>query len=156
MSSYATPDRPRLSRRQRLSSWAGFGLITVGTTLAALLEMSVSGTLGWLTGAIFTVLSALAALTLRRQDLITAVISPPLGYLFAVIFSAQVAVVGSSGNFWLLQATTILSGLAFNAQWVFLGTAAGLIVMVIRRVSDRREHDPEHAPALHSGTDHSL
>jgi prepilin signal peptidase PulO-like enzyme (type II secretory pathway) len=118
--------------------------------------MSVSGTLGWLTGAVFTVLSALVALTLRRQDLTTAVISPPLGYLFAVIFSAQLAVVGSSGNFWLLQATTILSGLAFNAQWVFLGTAAGLIIMVVRRVSYRKEHDPEHGPVLPSGTGQSL
>lgn len=145
MSNLATPAQPNRNRRLRVTSWGGFGVISVGTTLAAFLEMSVSGTLGWLTGTVFTILCALVALTLRRKDLITAIISPPLAYLFAVLLSAQLAVVGSSGNFWLLQATTILSGLAFNAQWVFLGTGVALVIMIVRRISGRKEHEPEHA-----------
>lgn len=126
----------------------GFGVIAVGTTLAGFLEMTLAGALGWLTGAVFTVLCVLVALTLRRQDLTTAIISPPLAYLFAVIVSAQVAVIGSSGNFWLLEATTILSGLAFNAQWVFLGTGLALAIMAARRVLTRTQR----TPAAHSAT----
>lgn len=147
VSSPAAPKNSATPSGRGLSSWGGFGILAVGTTLAGFLEMSLAGALGWLTGGVFTILCALVALGLRRQDLTTAVISPPLAYLFAVIVSAQVAVVGSSGNFWLLEATTILSGLAFNAQWVFLGTGLALAIMAMRRILSRKQRVPAHSDA---------
>lgn len=137
VSTLRTPAHASAPTGGRLTSWGGFAVMAVGTTLAALLEMGLSGNLGWLTGAVFVVLCIVVALTLRLQDITTAIISPPLAYLVAVILSAQLAVIGSSGNFWLLQATTMLSGLAFNAQWVFLGTGLALVIMIVRRVNAR-------------------
>lgn len=133
------------STGSRLTSWGGFVLIAVVTTLAALLEVSLTGEVSWLSGGALTVISAFVAFAIRRQDLSTAIISPPLAYLLAVIISAQVAVVGASGSFWLLEATTILSGLAFNAQWVFLATGVAAGIVLLRRLALRRgDATPSH------------
>lgn len=139
-----TPLSPRRRAESRVGTWAGFAIIVVLTTVAALVEMTAAGQLGWLTGVVFCLASAFVALTIRRSDLSTAIISPPLAFLAAVIISAQPAVVGSSGNFWLLEATTVLTGLAFNAQWVFLGTGIALVIALARRHRARRNHTPEH------------
>lgn len=132
----------------RLTSWGGFVIIAVVTTLAALLEVSLTGEVSWLSGGALTVTSAFVAFAIRRQDLATAIISPPLAYLLAVIVSAQVAVVGASGSFWLLEATTILSGLAFNAQWVFFATGLAAVIVFLRRMAERRGNStPGHGAA---------
>ena len=138
------PPTPAARRESRLGSWVGFIILTAVTTVTAMVEMAAAGALSWLTGVVFTATSAFIALTIRPRDLATAVISPPLAFLVAVIISAQSSVIGASGNLWLLEATTILTNLAFNAQWVFIGTGVALVIVLFRRAALRRSHQPEH------------
>ena len=128
-----------------MTAWIGFGIIAVLTTIVAVIESSVGGAPSWVTGVVFTIASGFVAATIRRQDLSTAVISPPLAFLTAIIIATQTSVIGASGNLWLLEATTILTGLAFNAQWVFLGTGVALVIVLVRRSRDRRRHVPAHS-----------
>lgn len=146
MSSAAPSQPPGLAPRpeSKLGSWVGFIILASLTTVAALIEMSFAGAVSWLTGVVFTLTSAFVALTIRPRDLATAVISPPLAFLVAVIVSAQPAVIGASGNLMLLEATTMLTSLAFNAQWVFIGTGVALAIVIFRRSQLRRQHAPVH------------
>ncbi|MDQ1250615.1 MAG: hypothetical protein QG597_4994 [Actinomycetota bacterium] len=138
------PPGPAARRESKLGSWVGFIILSSLTTVAALIEMSMAGAMSWFTGVVFTLTSAFVAFTIRPRDLATAVISPPLAFLVAVIISAQPAVIGASGNLMLLEATTMLTSLAFNAQWVFVGTGVALVIVLVRRSSLRRQHAPEH------------
>jgi len=121
-----------------ITTWTGFVILAVVTTLVASIEMITTGSLGWFTGVAFVVACIVVALFIRASDLSTAVISPPLAFLLAIIISTQFAAVGASGNLWLHEATTMITSLAFNAPWVFAGTGAALIIVLMRASASRR------------------
>lgn len=132
---------PKTSRRRlpELTSWGGFGIITAVTTAVGLVEYAVVGSLGWLTGIFFVAACAFVALAIRPADMPTAVISPPIAYLVAAVLSAQPSIIGSAGNFWVLQATSVVTALAFNAPWVFGGTLLALVIVLFRRYAMGRK-----------------
>ena len=122
-----------------LNSWGGFAVITAVTTAIGLLEYAIVGSIGWLTGIFFVAASAFVALAIKPQDMPTAVISPPIAYFVAAILAAQPSIIGSTGNFWVLQATSLVTALAFNAPWVFGGTLVALGIVVFRRYAMGRK-----------------
>ena len=122
-----------------LNSWGGFALITAVTTAIGLLEYAVVGSIGWLTGIFFVAASAFVALAIKPADMPTAVISPPIAFLVAAVLSAQPSIIGSAGNFWVLQATSVVTALAFNAPWVFGGTLVALAIVLFRRYAMGRK-----------------
>jgi len=115
-----------------LTSLGGFLIIAIATSLVGIVEYGIVGSIGWLTGFVFLVASIFVALAIRIEDIITAVISPPLAFFTAAIVSAQPWLWGDTGNFWVLQGTSLITALAFNAPWVFAGTLAALVIAVFR------------------------
>lgn len=129
-----TTQTPRgtASRLPELNAWGGFALIAIATSLIGVVEYGIVGSIGWLTGVVFFLSSVFVALAIRMSDIVTAVISPPLAFFVAAIVSAQPWLTGETGNFWLLQGTSLLTALAFNAPWVFAGTLAALLIALFR------------------------
>lgn len=120
------------SRLPALNAWGGFALITAATSLIGVVEYGIVGSIGWLTGVVFLVSTIFVALAIRMRDIATAVISPPLAFFVAALVSAQPWLAGETGNFWLLQGTSLITALAFNAPWVFAGTFAALAIALFR------------------------
>ncbi len=134
-----TPHHAETSKsRGAINTWVGFLILAVVTTVVASVEMVTIGSLGWFTGIAFVAACIVVAFFIRRSDLSTAVISPPLAFLVAIVISAQFAAVGAAGNLWLHEATTMITSLAFNAPWVFAGTGAALIIVLMRGAAARR------------------
>lgn len=131
-------DRTPPARQSRMGTWGGFFIITIATAVIGLLEVLARDSVGVFTGVAFIAASAIVAATIRPADLWTAVISPPLAYLVALIIASQPEAIGKSGNLWLHEATAVLTGLAFNAPWVFVGTGIALIIVLVRRSHLRR------------------
>lgn len=128
----AQPTSQRSSRLPALNAWGGFGIITVATSLIGIVEYGIVGSIGWLTGVVFFISTVFVALAIRMRDIATAVISPPLAFFVASIVSAQPWLTGETGNFWLLQGTSLITALAFNAPWVFAGTFTALVIALFR------------------------
>lgn len=130
---------PTPRRLPELNSWGGFAVTTAVTAVIGLIEYAIVGSIGWLTGIFFVGASAFVALAIKPADLATAVISPPIAYFVAAIISAQPSIIGSTGNFWVLQATSLVTALAFNAPWVFAGTLVALGIVLFRRYAMGRK-----------------
>lgn len=145
-------DRPAPARRSRMGTWGGFFIIAIATAVIGLLEVLARDAVGLFTGIAFVAASAIVAATIRPADLWTAVISPPLAYLVALTIASQPEVIGKSGNLWLHEATAVLTGLAFNAPWVFAGTGIALIIVLIRR-SHLKRAEQSLAVEYHEGSD---
>ncbi|MGV1036024.1 MAG: DUF6542 domain-containing protein [Candidatus Nanopelagicales bacterium] len=108
-------------------------IITGVTTAAAVIDMVINRQLTIITGIVFVLVCIFAAIKVRPSDLWTAVITPPLAFLAALIISGQITALTGSGDLLLREATVIATGLAFNAPFVFGGTIAALIVVLARR-----------------------
>lgn len=134
-----TPVPPPRADGGKLGTWAVFFLIFAVTTAAGLVDAYINGSIGWVTGAAFVVAATLGALLVRRRDLATAVISPPLAFLFALIVGSQPTLLGNGGNALVKQASSLASGLAFNAPWIFGGTAVALVIVLLRGARFRRK-----------------
>lgn len=120
------------SRLPSLNAWGGFAIITAATSLIGIVEYGVVGSIGWLTGVVFFIATVFVALAIRMRDVATAVISPPLAFFTAAVISAQPWLAGETGNFWLLQGTSLITALAFNAPWVFGATLTALVIALFR------------------------
>lgn len=108
-------------------------IITGVTTAAAVIDMMVNRRLTIITGIAFVLVCLFAAIKVRPSDLWTAVITPPLAFLAALIISGQITALSGTGDLLLREASVVATGLAFNAPFVFGGTIAALIVVLIRR-----------------------
>lgn len=129
----------------RFGTWSGFFLILTATTVAGFADEFLFGSSTWLTGAVFVVASVLAALMVRRRDLVTAVISPPLAFVVALLITAQPDALRGGGNLFVKEASALITGLAFNAPWVFGGTLAALVIITARRIRFRSRDRASHA-----------
>ncbi len=130
-------ESPRQPERG-LSSISVFFVIFGITTVVGLADMYVNRQFTYLTGGAFVIASAIGALLVRPRDLWTAVISPPIAFLFALIVAGQPTTFSGSGQLLLREASLIGTGLAFNAPYIFGGTILALIIVLIRRVSIRK------------------
>ncbi|MFA7267590.1 MAG: DUF6542 domain-containing protein [Candidatus Nanopelagicales bacterium] len=116
-----------------LGTWGVFLLVTGITTVVGLFDMTMNREFTWFTGAAFVVASILGALMVRPRDLWTAVITPPIAFLVALVIAGQPTTITGSGSLLIREASLIGTGLAFNAPFIFGGTVAALIIVLIRR-----------------------
>lgn len=112
--------------------------LIVVTTVVGFIDMTMHQELTWITGGVFIIASVIAAFSVRPRDLWTAVITPPLAFLVALLISGQPSTMSNSGSLLLREASLIVTGLAFNAPYIFGGTALAFIIVLIRRTRIRK------------------
>lgn len=114
-------------------------IVFAATVLTAVADTLINGSITYLTGVVFVVVSVIAAAAVGYADLSTAVITPPLAYFAAIVVAAQPDLwEGSTTNLLIREVAMIVAGLAFSAPWIFAGTGAALFVVTVRRWILRR------------------
>ena len=109
-------------------------LVFTVTILAALGDTAVNGSITAMTGAIFVVISVIAAATIGYRDLSTTIITPPLAYFTAILIAGQPDLLdGVTDNLLIREGAMVIAGLAFNAPWIFAGTGAAALIVIVRR-----------------------
>ena len=122
------------SRPERgLGTWGVVLLVTGITTVVGFVDMTMNREFTWFTGVAFVVASILGALMVRPRDLWTAVITPPLAFVAALLIAGQPTTLTGSGSLVLRELSLLGTGLAFNAPYIFGGTAAAFVIVLIRR-----------------------
>jgi hypothetical protein len=113
---------------------AGVAAVLGGTCMfGGLLDLLLVGTAAWAITVLFLAGSAYAAAKVRRQGWYSAVVGPPLA------FAAGLGVIAAYsphnlGSGVVGAAATMLELLAMKARTVFLGTAAALAIVLVRRL----------------------
>ncbi len=106
----------------------------VVTTVAALGDTAINGSLTFITGGIFVIVSVISAALVGYRDLSTAIITPPLAYFTAILIAGQPALFsGARDNLLLREGAMVVAGLAFNAPWIFAGTISAAVIVIVRR-----------------------
>lgn len=121
-----------------VSGGLGVGLMVLiafaVTTLAAVGDTAINGSITFITGAVFVIVSVICAATIGYRDLSTAIITPPLAYFTAILVAGQFTLLtGPRDNLLIREAGMVVAGLAFNAPWIFAGTASAAVIVVVRR-----------------------
>ena len=128
----------RNDAEERPSGGLGVGmmvlLVFTVTILAGLGDTAFNGSITYITGAVFVVISVIAAATINYSDLSTAIITPPLAYFTTILIAGQPDLLdGVTDNLLIREAAMVIAGLAFNAPWIFAGTGAAAIIVILRR-----------------------
>ncbi|MGI5120269.1 DUF6542 domain-containing protein [Marinactinospora thermotolerans] len=122
---------------------------------AALLDSAVG--LPVVNGAGFVVAGANAALFVRREDLLTLSVSPPLAYFVGALAAEIVLSLGGSG-FARSVAIGLGTRLAEAAPWLFCGTILVLVLALLRGMAQNvRDLSAElngRRPRTHRDTSH--
>jgi len=109
-------------------------LVFTVTILTALADTVFNGGLTYITGAVFVVISVIAAATVGYRDLSTAIITPPLAYFTAIVIAGQPDLLdGATDNLLIREGAMVVAGLAVNAPWIFAGTGAAALIVIVRR-----------------------
>lgn len=109
-------------------------LTFVLTILAALGDTAINGSITMITGVVFVVVSAVVAGAIRYTELSAAIITPPLAYFTAILIAGQPELLrGQQDNLLLREGAMVVAGLAFNAPWIFAGTGAAALIVIVRR-----------------------
>lgn len=116
-----------------MSPFACFALITVVTAAAAFIDLWLNTRLTLITGITFVVIAIVGALGIRRRDAWMSVVVAPIAFLVALLIAGQPSTLGGSGDLLLKEGSLIVTGLAFNAPYIFGGTLAALIITLVRR-----------------------
>lgn len=104
------------------------------TILTAVVDTMLNGSITFITGVVFVVISVIAAATVGYRDLSTTIITPPLAYFTAIVVAGQLDLLtGATDNLLIREGAMVVAGLAFNAPWIFAGTGAAALVVIIRR-----------------------
>lgn len=104
------------------------------TILAAIGDTAINGSITAITGGVFVIVSVLIAATVSFRELSAAIITPPLAYFTAILVAGQPALFrGDQDNIWLREVAMVVAGLAFNAPWIFAGTGAAALIVIVRR-----------------------
>lgn len=121
--------RPRSAGAVTLTGRGGVVVVFAFTLLGAIVD-GLFGTRS-AQGFLFVAGCLLAALTTRRTDLLTLVVSPPL--LFFLV-SLVVAVTGSLGerSFVISLLLTLATSLTSSVPWLFLGAVLVVLITVPR------------------------
>ncbi|HSF26810.1 MAG TPA: DUF6542 domain-containing protein [Actinomycetes bacterium] len=105
-------------------------VLLVGTAVGATVDLMVSGKYGWGINVAFAISALLAASTVRRRDLLAAVLAAPIA--FAVVVTVGLLV--TDGYDGLIKTGLLLATeLALLAPGVWLGTAIAAAVALLRR-----------------------
>ncbi|MEX2291281.1 MAG: DUF6542 domain-containing protein [Mycobacteriales bacterium] len=76
----------------------------------------------------------LAALTVHREDLLAAVVMPPLVYVVLALVGAAVEHWGAGGSFLTRQALELANALLLGAPVLLAATGAALVVALVRKL----------------------
>lgn len=122
------------------------GLTATGAVALALLIGIAGGAFDVLTGSglreVFAVSfvtgSVLAAILVHREDLVAAVIMPPLVYVVLVLIGGAVERTAASGSFATRQAIELVNALVLGAPVLIAATAAAALVALVRTLAARR------------------
>jgi len=98
-------------------------LIFVATLVGGLLDMMISGHRGHMFGVVFAVASALGALGVRRRDLRTAMLAPPLEYCVLIGVMSLIDQGGLSGGLATREAFYLGNAFVTGAPAIWVGTA---------------------------------
>lgn len=112
----------------------GVYLVVMGVTVLVAIANALlsSGSLTWITGIALVASSAYAALTVRRDDDIHAVIAPPLAFALAALTAAQVFA-GPAVQSVFDRAVVWFFALADNWYWIIGATVLSLAIVIVRR-----------------------
>ena len=116
------------------------GLTATGAVALALLLGVLGGAFDVLTGpglrevfaVSFVAGCVLAALTVHREDLLAAVVMPPLVYVVLVLLGGIVERTASSGSFLTQQAIELVNALVLGAPVLLAATGLSLLVALVR------------------------
>lgn len=109
-------------------------LVFTVTILTALADTAFNGSITWITGVVFVVISVIAAAAVGYRDLSTTIITPPLAYFTAILIAGQPDLLdGATDNLLIREGAMVVAGLAFNAPWIFAGTGAAALIVIVRR-----------------------
>jgi hypothetical protein len=109
-------------------------LVFTVTILTALADTAFNGSITYITGAVFVIVSVVAAATIGYRDLSTTIITPPLAYFTAILIAGQPDLLnGVTDNLVLREVAMVAAGLAVNAPWIFAGTGAAALIVIVRR-----------------------
>lgn len=122
------------------------GLTATGAVAVALVLGLAGGAYDVLTGpglrdvfAVSFVLGCvLAALTVHREDLIAAVVMPPLVYVVLALLGGAVERTAATGSFITQQAIELVNALLIGAPVLLTATGSALVVAALRWAAGRR------------------
>jgi hypothetical protein len=113
-------------------------LILVATGVVGLLEVAVAGHRGHAFGIAFVLSSALGALVVRRRDLPTALIAPPLLYCVLIIVMSLIDHHEDAGGRLTREGVYLGNAFVTGAPALWAGTAAAALVAWYRWRAARR------------------
>ena len=122
------------------------GLTATGAVAVALLLGIVGGAIDVATGpglrevfaVTFVTGCVLAALTVHREDLVAAVVMPPIVYVVLALIGGAVERTAMPGSFLTQQAIELVNALVLGAPVLLTATGAALLVAVARWQVGRR------------------
>ena len=115
--------KPRQPRTVGLTGRGVVVLIFVVTVLTGLIDMAIVGHRGSAFGIVFVLASAAGALVVRRRDLSTAMVTPPLLYCVAIALMSLVDRGGLAGGPVTTEAYYIGNAFVTGAPAIWTGTA---------------------------------
>ncbi len=109
-------------------------LIVIGVTVLVAFANALlaGGSIGWPTGVALAASSVYAALTVRREDDVVAILIPPVAFLIAALTAGQLFLGSAEGSL-LNRAVVAFFSLADNWIWIIGSTVAALIIVLVRR-----------------------
>ena len=130
LSAHRQPARPLWDRENRGSEVVA--LATALTLTAAATEITLTSHLGLFFDMCFVAVCLVAATTVRPRDFFTVGVMPPLLLLATMLLVALngTHVIAARGDS-IVQA--VISGLAHHSVALFVGYAASLVTLVLRR-----------------------
>jgi cation transporter-like permease len=122
------------------------GLTALGAVALALVLGMAGGAVDVATGpglrtvfaVCFVVGCGLAALLVHREDLVAAVVMPPLVYVALALLGGAVEKAAEPGSFVTQQALELVNALVLGAPVLISATAVALLVALARAVLGRR------------------
>lgn len=122
------------------------GLTATGAVALALALGIAGGAVDVLTGpglrtvfaVCFVVGCALAALTVHREDLVAAVVIPPIVYCVLALLAGAVETTAGSQSLLTRQALELLNALVLGAPVLLTATGLALVIALVRGVTGRR------------------
>jgi hypothetical protein len=112
-------------------------LIAILTGLVGLLEVAFAGHRGAAFAVAFVLTSAVGALVVRRRDLPTSIIAPPLLYCVLIAVLSVVDTHDQSGGFITRKAVYIGNAFVTGAPTLWAGTAVAVAIAWYRRRASR-------------------
>jgi hypothetical protein len=132
-------------------------LILLVTGIVGLLEVALAGHRGHAFAIAFVVTSAIGALVVRRRDLSSALIAPPLLYCILIVAMSAVDTSGGTGGFVTREGVYVGNAFVTGAPALWTGTAAAALIAWYRHRASaartrRMPHRPHPEPPPSAGT----